>query len=141
MNSTADTRIEGLVRCGRQTPKKGDGATSATITTNGVMACRGKKADGTLVSDVEVLVAALTITLDPDTGIVTTGGTNETETYGDASFGVVVAMTVSGSGTTSVTVSYTIPFKLTGGAVDGISTMPNPVTVNFIYTGEEVEEE
>jgi hypothetical protein len=105
------------------------------------MACRGKKADGTLVSDVEVLVAALTITLDPDTGIVTTGGTNETETYGDASFGVVVAMTVSGSGTTSVTVSYTITFKLTGGAVDGISTMPNPVTVNFIYTGEEVEEE
>lgn len=140
MNVANNTRIEGQVRCGRETPEKGGRATSARISGNGVSSGRGKKSDGTSVRDVTATVSEMTITLDPDTGIVTTGGTNETKTYGDISFGVEVAMTISGSGTSYVTINYTITFKLTGGAIDGGSTLPNPVTMQFIYTSEQVKE-
>ena len=139
MNSANNTYIRGNVRCGRETPQKDEGATSANITENGVNSGLGRKADGTIARDVSALVTGMTVNLDPKTGIVTTEGGNDTKTYGNNAFGVNVSMTVAGSGTKSVKITYTITFYLTGGTLDEASTMENPVTIEFIYTGEKVE--
>lgn len=81
-----------------------------------------------------MLVSGMTINLDRATGIVTATGVNEEKTYGDETFGAKVKMTVAGSGTSAVTITYVITAFLTGGVRDA-NFSPNPMTVTCVYTG------
>lgn len=138
-NEAANTRLILNVRCGRQTPKKGDRAVSANVTENGVNGGTGRKPDGTRPEDLKALVPGMKVTLNKNTGIVTTDGQSADASWGDASYGTTVKMTVSGSGTSSVTITYIITGNLTGGTAGPQNSMPNPVTITFIYSASKIE--
>jgi hypothetical protein len=81
----------------------------------------------------------MTVTLDSETGIVTIDGQSDQRSFGDANFGCNVDMTVTGSGTASVTVAYVITANLEGGTADP-ADLPNPATFTCVYTAEKVKE-
>jgi len=139
-NTAAETRLILNVRCGREVTKKGEGKVSANVESNGVNSGTGRKPDGTRPQDLQAVVPEMTVTLNPNTGIVTTDGDNHEHAWGDADFGTNVNLTVSGSGTSAVTITYVITGNLTDGTPGEQNTMPNPVTIIFIYTAEKVTE-
>lgn len=129
------------VRCGRTTPRKGERKVSANVTENGVNSGKGTKPDGTHPEGIQALVPAMTVSLNKDTGIVTTDGKNGEKSWGDASFGTTVKMTVEGSGTSSVTITYVITGNLTGGTAKtgDHPLLTNPVTITCTYSASKIE--